>query len=115
MARRMGHKQLETERARVMRNFAIYFQTWNHRNRRLAIEATITAVLVASDKPLGIYHISKAASAQLDWIPRSEVHSAIERMIASNRVSVVEYHGRTYPLYELPNAHPSTAPTARPS
>ena len=115
VAKRMGHKQLETERARVMHNYALFNQPWNHRNRKFAIEATIAAVLNANDEPLGIYHLTKAVEAQLDWAPRAEVHGAIKRMIQSNRVVIVDHKSRTLPLYALPDAHPSTSPAVRPS
>ena len=115
MAKRMGHKQIEAERARVMHNYALFNQPWNHRNRKFAIEATIAAVLNANESPLGIYHLTNAVEVQLDWAPRAEVHDAIKRMIQSNRVVIVENKSRTLPLYALPDAYTPTSPAARPS
>lgn len=115
LAKRMGHKQIEAERARVMHNYALFNQPWNHRNRKFAIEATIAAVLNANESPLGIYHMTKAVETLLEWAPRVEVHDAIKRMIASNRVVVVDHKSRTLPLCALPNAHTSTSPTSIPS
>lgn len=115
LAKRMGHQQLETERARVMNNFRLFNQPWNNRNRKPAIEAVVAAVLNANESPLGIYHLTKAVEAQIDWAPRAEVHDAIKRMIASNRVVIADHKSRTLPLYALPNAHYSTAPASIPS
>lgn len=115
LAKRMGHRQLEAERARVMHNFKLFNQPWNNRNRKSAIEAVVAAVLNTSEPPLGIYHLTKAVEAQLDWAPRTEVHDAIKRMIQSNRVVVVDHKSRTLPLYALPNAHTSTSPASIPS
>lgn len=115
MAKRMGHRRLEAERARVMHNFHLFNQPWNNRNRKSAIEAVIAAVLNANESPLGIYHLTKAVEVQLEWAPRAEVHDAIKRMIQSNRVIVVDHKSRTLPMYALPNAHSSTSPATRPS
>lgn len=115
LAKRMGHKQIEAERVRVMNNYQLFNQPWNNRNRKSAIEAVVVAVLNANESPLGIYHLTKAVEAQLDWAPRAEVDGAIKRMIASNRVVAVDHKSRTLPLYALPNAHPSTSSASIPS
>lgn len=115
LAKRMEYKQIEAERARVMNNFKLFNQPWNHRNRKFAIEAVVAAVLNANESPLGIYHLTKAVEAQLEWAPRVEVYDAIKRMIASNRVVIVDHKSRTLPLYALPDAHTPTFPAASPS
>ena len=72
---------------------------------------------------VAVYTVNPLPSNSLDivyqvehafpWAPRTEIHSALQRMVKAGRIRARYIEGRTLPLYELPDAIPTpTSPAA---